>query len=66
MEKGINAFNILTSKPTGKKPLGRPSRRWEHNIRIDLKEISTNTRNWIDLTQVREYWRAFVIEEMNL
>ena len=38
MEEGRSAFKILTGKPTGKKPLGRPSRRWEENIRMDLKE----------------------------
>ena len=45
MEEGRNAFKILTSKPTGKRPLGRPRRRWEDNIRMDLKEISINMRN---------------------
>ena len=44
MEEGRSAFNILTEK----RPLGRPRRRWEDNIRIDLKEIYINTRNWID------------------
>ena len=39
MEEGMNAFKILTGKPTGKRPLGRPRRRWEDNIRMDLEEI---------------------------
>ena len=43
MEESRSAFEILTGKPTGKRPLGRPKRRWEDNIRMDLKEIS----NWI-------------------
>ena len=47
MEKGRSDFKNLTSKPTGKKTLGRPRRGWEDNIRMDLKEI--NTRNWVDL-----------------
>ena len=38
---------------------GRPRRRWEDNIRMDLKEIGFNTRNWIDSAQDRDYWRAF-------
>ena len=38
--------------PTGKKPLGRPRRRWEDNIRMDLKEISIKTRNWVDSAQI--------------
>ena len=48
MEEGRRAFEILIGKPTGKRPLGRPRRRWEDNIRIALKEIGINTRNWID------------------
>ena len=39
---------ILTGKPTGKRPLGRPRHRWEDNIRMDLEEIGTNTGNWVD------------------
>ena len=48
MEEGRSAFKILAGKPTGKRPLGRPRRRWEDNIRMDLKEIDISTRNWID------------------
>ena len=47
MEAGRSAFKILTGKPTGKRPLGRPRRRWEDNIRMDLEEIIINTRNWL-------------------
>ena len=50
MEEGRSAFKILT----GKRPIGRPRRRWEGNIRIHLKEIGINMRNWVDLTQDRE------------
>ena len=49
--KGGSAFKIRTDKPTGKRPLGRTRRRWEDNIRIDLKELSVNTRNWIGSAQ---------------
>ena len=45
MEEGRSAFKVLTGTPAGKRPLGRPRRRWEDNIRIDLKEIGINTRN---------------------
>ena len=45
MEEGRNTFKILTGTPIGKRSLGRPRRRWEGNIRIDLKEIGINTRN---------------------
>ena len=44
MEDGRSAFNILRGTPTGKTPLGRPTRRWQGNIRIDLKEMCVNTR----------------------
>jgi hypothetical protein len=45
MDKGRSAFKILTGKPTGKRPLGRPRRRYEDNIRIDLEEIGINAGN---------------------
>ena len=46
---------MLTAKPIGKRPLGRPRRRWEGNIRMDLKEIGSNTKNWVDSAQDRDY-----------
>jgi hypothetical protein len=51
---------------TGKRPLGRPRRRWEDNIRMDLKEIGINTRNWVNSAQDRDYWRALVNAALNL
>ena len=57
---------ILTGKPTGKRPLGRPRRRWEDCIIMDLKEIGINTRNWVDSAQDRDYWRALENSTMNL
>ena len=50
MGEGRSTFKMLTGKPTRKKPLSRPRRRWENNIRIDLKEMSISTRNWFDST----------------
>ena len=50
-----SAFKILTNKYTGKIPLGRYRRRWEDNIRIDLKAIRVNMRNWVDWAQDRDY-----------
>ena len=47
--EGRGAFKILTGKPTGKRPLGRPRRRMEDNITMDIKETGVSTRNWIDL-----------------
>ena len=64
MEEGKSAFNILTGKPTEKRPLGR--RRWEDSIRMDLKEIHINPRNWVDSAQGRNYWRALVNAALNL
>ena len=48
MEEGTNPFKILTGTPTGRRSLGRPRPRWEDNIRMGLKEIGINTRNWVD------------------
>ena len=59
MEEGRSAFKILTVKPTGKIPLGRPRRIWEDNIRMDLEKIGMNTRNWVDSAQDRDYWRDY-------
>ena len=66
MEEGRSAFKILTGKPTGRRPLGRPRRRWEDNIRIDLEEIGINAGNWVDSTKYRDYWRALVNAALNL
>ena len=46
--EGRSSFKILTGKPTGNRPLGRPRPRWEDNIRMDLGEIGINTSNWVD------------------
>ena len=53
-------------KHTGKRPLGKLGRRWENNIRMDHKEIDVITRNWVDSTQNRDYWRALVNAALNL
>ena len=56
MEEGSSPFNILTGTPAGKRPLGRPKRSWEDDIKMDHKEIDINTRNWVNLAQDRDYW----------
>ena len=66
MEEGRSAFKSLTGKPTGKRPLGRPRRRWEDNIRMDLEEIGINAENRVDSAQDRNYWRALVNAALNL
>ena len=57
---------MLSSKPTGKRPLGRPRHRWEDNIRMDLEEMGINAGNWVDSTQDTYYWRALVNATLNL
>jgi hypothetical protein len=61
-----NAYGILVGKPEGKRPLGRPRRRWENNIKMDLREIGLGVMDWIDLAQDRDQWRALVNTVMNL
>ena len=60
MKEGKSAFKILTGKPTGKRSLGRPRRRWEDNIRMDLEEIDINAGNWVDSAQDKNCWRTLV------
>ena len=55
MKEGRSAFKILADKHTAKRPLERPRRRWEDNIRIDLKTIGVYTKTWVDSTQDRGY-----------
>ena len=64
MEEG-SAFKILTGKPTGKRSLQRPRRRWEDHIRMDLQEI-INAGNWVNSAQDRDYWRVLVNATLNL
>ena len=66
MEESRRAFKILTSKPTGKRLLGRPRHRWEDNITMDLKEIGVSTRNWVDLAQDKDYCRALLNAALNV
>ena len=66
MEEGRSAFKILTGKLTEKRPLGRPRRRWEDNIRMNLEEIGMNAGNWVNSAQDRDYWRALVNAALNL
>ena len=62
MEEAKSALKILT----GKGPLGRPRRRWEGNIRMDLEEIGINAGNWVDSAQNSDYWRALEKAALNL
>ena len=66
MEEGRTAFKILTGNPTEKRPLRRPRRRWEDNIRMDLEKIGIKAGNWVNSAQDRDYWRALVNAALNL
>jgi hypothetical protein len=66
MGEGRGVYRVLVGRPEGKRPLGRPRRRWEHNIKLDLREIGIDGANWIQLTQDRVQWRVFVSTVMNL
>jgi hypothetical protein len=61
-----NAYRILVGKPEGKRPVGRPRRRWVDNIEIDLREIGWDSIDWINLSQDRDHWRALMNTVMNL
>jgi hypothetical protein len=66
MGEVINAYNILVGKPEERRPLGRPRRRWEDNIKMDLREIVFGDVDWINFAQDRDRWRALVNTVMNL
>ena len=66
MEERRSAFKILTRKRTGKRPLGKPRRKWEDNIRMYLEEIAINAENWVDSAQDRDYFKVLVNAALNL
>jgi len=59
-------YSVLVGKPEGKRPLGRPRRRWEDNIKMDLQEVGCGSVDWIEMAQDRDRWRALVNAVMNL
>ena len=63
-EKGV--YRVLVGKPEGRRPLGRPRRRWVDNIRMDLQEVGSGYMDWIGLSQDRDRWRTLVSAVMNL
>ena len=66
MGEGIGVHRVLVGKPEGKRPLGRPRRRWEDDIRVDLQEVGGSCGDWMDLAQDRERWRELVSMLRNL
>ena len=65
MGEGRGVQRVLVGKPEGKRPLGRPRRRWEDNIKMDLQKVGGVCGNWMELDQDREKWRALVSTVMN-
>ena len=57
-DRGVQ--RVLVGKPEGKRPLGRPRRRWEDNIKMDLQEVGGRCGDWMELAQGRDRWRALV------
>ena len=63
--EGRGVHRVLVRKPEGKRPLGRPRRRWEVDIKMDLQEVGGVRGNWMELAQDRDRWRALVSTVMN-
>jgi hypothetical protein len=66
MGEGRGVYRVLIGKPEGKRPLGRPMRRWEDNIKADLQQVGCGGMDWVDLAKDRDRWRALVNAVMNL
>ena len=66
MGEGRGVYRVLVWKPEGNRPLGRPRRRWEDNIKTDLHEVGGGCGDWMELAQDRDRWRALVSTVMNL
>ena len=66
MGEGRVVRRVLVGKPEGKRPLGRPSCRWEDNIKMDLQEVGWSCGDWMELAQDRDRWRALVGKVRNL
>jgi hypothetical protein len=64
--KRRGVYRVLMRKPEGKRPLGRPRRRWEDNIKTDIQEVGCEVMDWIELAQDRDMWWALVNAVMNL
>ena len=66
MGEGRGVHRVLVGKHEGKRPLGRPRRRWGDNIKMDLQEVGGACGNWMELAEDRDRWRALVSMVMNL
>ena len=65
MEEGIGVHKVLVGKPEGKRPFGRPRRRWEDNIKMYLEEVGRGCGDWMELAKDRYRWRGLVGTVMN-
>jgi len=61
-----DVYRVLEGKPEGKRPLGKPRRRWKDNIKMDLQEVGGGCGDWMELAQDRDSWRALVSTVMNI
>jgi ribosome biogenesis protein Nip4 len=66
MGEGRGVYRVLVGKSEERRPLGRPKRRWEDNIQMDLQEVGCGDMDWFELAQYRDRWRALVNAVMNL
>ena len=66
MEQSRNTYRVLVGQPESKRSLGRPRCRWEDNIKIDLREVGCEPRDWLALAEDRDQWRVYVREVMSL
>jgi transcription termination factor 2 len=66
MGEGRGAYRVLVGRSEGRRPLGRPRRRWKNNIKMDLQEVGWGGMDWINMAQDRDKWRALVSVVMNL
>jgi hypothetical protein len=66
MGKRRDVYRVLVGKPDGKRPVGRPRRRWEGNVKMDLQGVGFGVMDWMDLAQDRDRWRALANAVMNL
>jgi hypothetical protein len=64
--EGRGVYRVLVGKPEGRRRLGRPRRRWDDNIRMDLREVERGFVDWMELAQDKDSWRALVSDLMNL
>jgi len=66
MGEKTGVYRVLVGKTEGKRPLGRPRRRWEGNIKMDLQEVGCEVVDWMELAQVKDRWWALANAVMNL